>query len=580
MSTRKLFPNKANDNRVAAGSKTGIEGRKYRVDIAKRLNTDKEFRRKVCKSVGQPESMFLLASAGKDIPSHVENVVHGGRSITPKTSLQIKWRDGSTTNFHVTTSKESQIHLAVATSFIDEFSAQFNMRIPKLVKTALTLFCGSHPNQKEILASVPVERIGKRIRQNVEVNYFHRMTLASMWCYDEDMAKALLKWFRKNCVSLFLFCFSRGAAKGKEYHANFMWYKLEDGSFRIFDIFAIAKVIEFLMKSRKVEICGIGPSDKKCIGSTIAFPFGKLQQHENKLQFRHDLTKIASLSTIKMGSKHFGSRQKESGHKNEIKIVEELNGSLEFREHFCEQVGMPLSAFVAAAGGGKHAPKVPGVLGIKTQPKADVVVMWKDGSHTNVSIKKSPMGQAYLVKASDFANVYEAQYCVAVPSKVRRALELFVGEALDCETILDATDISVDGEPARDTAKRHHSRLVFEVIRAYDSRMAKMLLDWLKAKIVYVCELTFAAGAVMDRDQWAHILWYKNLVDVDKAGLDYLVPIKRIMDALERNAENNIVQRGPKNAGSTILLPFGHLQYHQRKLEFYQHMKSIQSLNP
>ena len=50
------------------------------------------------------------------------------------------------------------------------------------------------------------------------------------------------------------------------------------------------------------------------------------------------------------------------------------------------------------------------------------------------------------------------------------------------------------------------------------------------------------------------------------------------MDALERNGENNTVDRGPKNAGSTIQLPFGHLQYHQKQLEFYQQLKKIQSL--
>ena len=35
---------------------------------------------------------------------------------------------------------------------------------------------------------------------------------------------------------------------------------------------------------------------------------------------------------------------------------------------------------------------------------------------------------------------------------------------------------------------------------------------------------------------------------------------------------------GPKNCGSTILLPFGHLQYHLKQLEFYQQLKKIQSL--
>jgi hypothetical protein len=512
----------------------------------------------------------------------VDNVLSGGRKADPKTSLQIEWKDGAKTNFRVSTSKESQIHLAKAESFIKEFAAQFNLKIPGIVQDALHLFCGSHPKQKEILASVPVDFVGEKTRQKVEVNYFHRLTLASMYGYDENMPKALLDWFRENCANLFLFCFAMGAVKDKDYHADFMWYRVEGNTdgFAIFDLRAIAKTLTALIHSADFTSLAIRPNDERQIGSTIAFPFGNLQQHENKLQFRHDFAKMEILGKTKAKSKHFGSRQKESGHENEEKIAEALNGNAKFREHFCENMGMPTSAFVAATAGGKHDAKVPGVLGTMTTPKTDVVVLWKGGRITNISVKKSPLGQAYLVKASIFADVYEAQYGVSVPEKVRRALELFVGEACDSKAILDATDISVDGARARKLANEKNFRLMFEVIRNYDAAMARQLLEWLKAEIVKICELTFSAGAVKDREQWAHVLWYKNLVDADGQGLDYLVPIKRIMEALEKNGEKNIVERGPQNAGSTIQLPFGHLQYHQGQLEFYQHLKRIQALNP
>ena len=105
-----------------------------------------------------------------------------------------------------------------------------------------------------------------------------------------------------------------------------------------------------------------------------------------------------------------------------------------------------------------------------------------------------------------------------------------------------------------------------------------MLLGWLKKQIASVCELCFSAGAVKDRDKWANVLWYKNLVDADGQGLDFLVPINRIVSALVKNGDRNVVERGPKNGGSTILLPFGHLQYHLKQLEFYQQLKKIQSL--
>lgn len=83
----------------------------------------------------------------------------------------------------------------------------------------------------------------------------------------------------------------------------------------------------------------------------------------------------------------------------------------------------------------------------------------------------------YLVRARNFVAVYEAQYNVTVPDKVRRALALFIGEAEDSRAILDATDISVDSEKVRGIAYEQNYRLVFEVIRNYDATMASMLLD-------------------------------------------------------------------------------------------------------
>ena len=180
--------------------------------------------------------------------------------------------------------------------------------------------------------------------------------------------------------------------------------------------------------------------------------------------------------------------------------------------------------------------------------------------------------------ARNFVAVYEAQYRVSVPEKVRRALALFIGEAEDSKTILDSTDISVDGEKVRGIAYEQNYRLVFEVIRNYDAKMASMLLDWLKKQIASVCELRFSADAVRDRDKWAKVLWYKNLVDADGQGLNFLVPINRIVSALVKNGNRNVVERGPRNGGSTIQLPFGHLQYHLNQLEFYQQLKKIQSL--
>lgn len=582
MSSRKLFPGKTNRNRAMAGSVKGKAGRFYPIAIAERLNSDAAFRRKVCKAIARNAKDFERAIAGADLPARICNAVTGGKPVPPKTNLRIFWKDGSATNFRTTISGGSQIDLHTTDSFIKEFSAQFDVDIPPKVQEALRLFSGSHPKQKEILSAISVDYVGEKVRRDVEKNYFNRLTLASMYGYDDEMPVQLLEWFRQNCDKIFLFCFASGAAKDRREMADFMWYKsdgADNGGFEIFDLKRLAKSIRFAMSAKEKSALMVRPNDELQIGSTIAFPFGNLQQHENKLQFRHSLKKMREIALLKrVGKKHFGSAPKVSGHKNEEMIADALNNNAAFRAHFCERIGVDESDFVAATAGGRHARQVESVIGGKTAEKTDIRVLWKGGSLTNISLKKDAAGQVYLVTARNFVAVYEAQYNVTVPDKVRRALALFIGEAEDSKAILDATDISVDGEKVRGIEYEQNFRLVFEVIRNYDARMASMLLGWLKKQIASVCELCFSAGAVKDRDKWANVLWYKNLVDADGQGLDFLVPINRIVSALVKNGDRNVVERGPKNGGSTILLPFGHLQYHLKQLEFYQQLKKIQSL--
>lgn len=581
MKKKILFPKEANLKRVNAGSKKGKAGRQYPIEIAERLNRDEKFVSLLCHKLNKNPDDFVKAVAGNAIPSRVTNIIPNEDKVEPKVKLRVIWKNGKTTNFRVTISSASQIHLEKTETFIKKFEFQFGKKIPEIVKNALLLFTGRHEQQKDILDKISVAYVGEKVRQNVERNYFNRLTLASMYGYNEKMPTELLSWFRSNCVELFRFCFSLGGAKERKWHADYIWYRSTEHDlygFEIYDLKILETQIKYIVKSLEGEQC-IKANDNEQIGSTIAFPFGNLQHHENRLQFRHSKDKIRTLARYKPIAKNkFGSVPKLTGHLNEELIANSLNKNKGFRKHFCERLGLDEQDFVAATAGGKNAKMEKGVLGKKTPGKTDVAVLWKGGYLTNISIKKRASGQVYLITAKNFVSVYEAQYGVSIPAKVSQALALFIGEAINSKNILDITDISVDGKEARCLAYEQNFRLMFEVIRNYDSQMADSLLLWFKKETVRVFELCFSAGAVQNRENWAHILWYKNLVDEDGQGLDFMVPIKKIMDALERKGEDNIVERGPKSAGSTILLPFGHLQYHSKQLEFYQKLSKIQKL--
>lgn len=575
---KQWFPVTAtNPSRASAGSAEGLAGRTYPTLIANRLSSDLEFRRKICKVLGRRTDEIVSAKAGDSLKRQVESVIQGQKTPS-KTTLRICWRDGRFTNFIVKKSSPAQICLKKVESFIPEFEAQFQTRIPPLVKEALLLFVGRHPRQKEILDSVSVNFVGDEIR-DLEHAYHNRLTLASMYGYNMEMADAMLGWFRANSTALIAYCFSQGAAKNSQEFAEYLWYHSSNDTDSDYEIIDLNRLIE---RVRRIPRTGLSQMvdvrDSARVGSTIGLPFGNLQYHEGSLQFRHDNKLITRLLKYNIAKKrHFGSRQKESGHQNELMIASALNNDKEFLSHFCKRVGHGAEEFVAAEASGKHAKKEDSVLGGKTPGKTDVSVLWKDGSRTNISVKKNPSGQVYLVTAKNFIDTYEAQYRVVVPSKVRRALAFFIGEDLESRSVLDATDIVVDGRKARDLAYKQNYRLMFAVIRNYDSRMAEELLSFLHDHLMDVFELCFSTGAVKDRSMWSNVLWYRNLVDTKFKGLNYLIPIPLVKAAIERRLQDLSVKPG-KDPGSTINLPFGHLQYHQKQLEFYQKLKKIQEL--
>lgn len=573
------FPvHKTNGNRASAGSRRGIACRKYPIAVAERLNSDKHFVVQICKMIRRDSADFNYAVAGAKIPTNIASVEGGDKTTRTKTNLRIVWNDGRYSNFRIKNSKPSQIHLQITENFFAGYEAQFGKVIPQIVKEAFLLFTGRHDRQKEIHDSISVGFVGDTVR-DIERKYHNRLTLASMYGYNDEMPVAFLKWFRDNASDLFAFCFAEGAARERNWMCDYLWYHDGDNvnsKVTIYDLRTLIKKIGGLTEDELVEMTR--PNDSRQIGSTIALPFGNLQYHLYAVQFRHSPDKIAALFRHRAAKNKFGAKPKISGHENEIKIAESLNNDKEFRAHFCDRVGRSEEDFKLAEAGGLSAAKEEGVLGDKTTGKTDISVFWKDGKRTNISIKMASSGQVYLVTARNFVSVYEAQYNVIVPSRVRRALAFFVGEDPESRAILEATDISVDGEGARKVAIESNFRLMFKVIQNYDPKMSRELLSFLKEKIDNVFELSFAAGAVKDRSLWSDVLWYKNLVNPDGMGLDYMVPIAVVKAALQRKGDKNVVEPGPKNAGSTIHLPFGHLQYHLRQLEFYQKLRKIQAL--
>ena len=175
--------------------------------------------------------------------------------------------------------------------------------------------------------------------------------------------------------------------------------------------------------------------------------------------------------------------------------------------------------------------------------------MWIFPSIVNVSIKKDEGGQVFLISINRFIEGFEKQYKIKISEDVKRAISLYFGSAIDTIDIIE--------KYGKDNTKleiRKH-RLVAETLKAYNKELYECLLNWTNMNISNIFDFCFSRGLARNSEDWADIVWYKNLVGENKFDeMIYLADINKKIPATSTY--------GTKNGGSTIQLPFGFVQWH------------------
>ncbi len=267
---------------------------------------------------------------------------------------------------------------------------------------------------------------------------------------------------------------------------------------------------------------------------------------------------------------------KASGHENETLLVESLR-SPERLGPLAKRVGIrALDGSVEMAHAGQSEVGVPSILGGTTKSKVDVRVSWEGLENTSgISVKKSKGGQVFLITVERFLDGF-GRHFGAVPPDVGRGLSLFIGGSDESDEALNS--VTPTDPRIRSMEIRYQSRMVWDTLERFDKRVAWALLEWLTESIGEVCEFCFSRGLAANREDWADLLWYRNLVDPESLDLDCLV----LVDDLKLAVANHggMVQPGSRNGGSTIQTPFGWLQYHQGQIQFHHKLESISALAP
>ena len=254
------------------------------------------------------------------------------------------------------------------------------------------------------------------------------------------------------------------------------------------------------------------------------------------------------------------SHAKKSGHENENIFGDILRGDAGFvrlleRKKFSDKSELTPEIVVDGA------KRVPSIFGEETISKVDIEVDWGDSRRMGVSVKKSPSGQVWLVSVDKFIRSIEHYTGHVAAADIKLALALFIGGSNlepHKERYLKALEKDRKDRPKIHSQEARQSRLVADSIQKNFPGVFEQLIELLTANIELVTSLSFSRGLAKSPQDWADVVVY-NLVP----GEEKVFAIQEMAENARRRLASACVEPGPRNGGSTILLPTGFMQMHR-----------------
>ncbi len=262
-----------------------------------------------------------------------------------------------------------------------------------------------------------------------------------------------------------------------------------------------------------------------------------------------------------------------SGHKNEDLVKMRLDTDDAFAAALLRKIDRPFSNIVCTTIGGLHETNVPGVNGRKTKSKTDLKIFLDTNEEINISIKKSLIGQVYFVRAGLFIDTFEKQFSTQIPDDVRRAISLFWASADDAVGIIKKYGDQTDAKNY-DLQLRHKS-LNATTLKSYNEHLYRVLLQWFADNAYELAKLSFSMGAVRDSNEWSDFVWYINLLGENNT--DDIFCIEDVCAAAQSNSKAETYY-GTSCGGTTIQLPFGFVQWHQKQIQFHHNYTKLYAM--
>jgi hypothetical protein len=259
-------------------------------------------------------------------------------------------------------------------------------------------------------------------------------------------------------------------------------------------------------------------------------------------------------------------KMKINGHKNEELIKYDIlkdsnNSSIKKILYKDEKI-------IDVLGGGINEKKVDSILGDKTTPKSDLMLILNTNRFINLSLKKSINGQVHLNKVKRFIIGYEKMYG-NIPNNVTEGLLfLFSGHQKINDILNDIRYINKNKNIRKIELK--HRILSIDTMNKFNPNLSVDLLLWFKLNIGNITNIIFKTGWCKNENDWVDYIFYRNKIDNN----DLIDNVINVNELIKKSIEeSNQIYFGSN--GTTILLPFGSVQYHLGGLQFHHNLKKI-----
>ena len=261
-----------------------------------------------------------------------------------------------------------------------------------------------------------------------------------------------------------------------------------------------------------------------------------------------------------------------SGHSNETDITKKINNSKKFRENFEKKLKLN-SKIKSAVVGGLKEKNVEDVFGKSTKSKTDLTITLENNGKSNISIKKSLVGQVYLIGVERFLRGFEIQFKKKISQDVERSFKLFFGGTEDIISIIDNARLKNIKDETKKKIKNYEkikNRVTWSTLREYDLELSNTLIKWFKQNIEDIFLFCFQRGLSKKQTDWANFVWYKNELDENK--IDLILDIKKLSVKINNDSFKSMIIPGKTLGGTTIQLPFGFVQWHQGQIQFHHNL--------